>query len=144
MSAPPARRTVHIALKNDLREIATLASAIESFAAECELSAEATGALNLALEEVVTNVISYAYADEAEHRIEVTMTCDESGVSVRIVDDGRPFDPLAMPPPDINAPIEERGIGGLGIHLVRELMTDTHYAREGNQNVLVLRKADVR
>ena len=131
-------------LKNDLAELATLAAAIESFTAACQLPDEMTGALNLALEEVVTNVITYAYDDEGEHAIDVTMAYDGAAVTARIVDDGKPFDPLSMPEPDVTAPLEEREVGGLGIHLVRQVMTDTHYERQGPHNVLVLRKADIR
>ena len=96
--------------------------------------------LNLALEEVVTNVISYAYSDDAEHEILLRATRRGDQLEVEVEDDGREFDPLAVPPPDLAKPLEEREIGGLGIHLVRSAMDAVKYRRAGNRNVLLLVK----
>jgi anti-sigma regulatory factor (Ser/Thr protein kinase) len=140
----PSPRTRHLSLRNDLSEITTLAAAIASCAADWQLKEEAAMALNVALEEIVTNVIAYGYTDDREHRIEITLDCNGSSVSARVVDDGRPYDPLARPDPDVTAPLDERPIGGLGVLFVRRLMTEAHYRREGPHNVMVLRKADAR
>ena len=76
--------------------------------------------------------------------------CTRSGSSSRVYpdalqaeveDDGRPFDPLTVAPPDRTAPLAERKIGGLGIHFVRNLMSDVAYQRIGDRNRLVLTKA---
>ncbi len=98
-------------------------------------------AVALALEEVVVNVQRYAWDDGAEHQLEVRLR-GEAGRSIEIEvrDDGRAFDPLSVAAPDLDAPIDERQVGGLGVHLVRKLMDDVRYRREDGQNVLYLCK----
>ncbi len=98
-------------------------------------------AVALALEEVVVNVQRYAWDDEAEHHFEVCLRGERGrSIEIEVRDDGRPFDPLSLAPPDLDAPIEEREVGGLGVHLVRKLMDDVRYRREDGQNVLYLCK----
>jgi anti-sigma regulatory factor (Ser/Thr protein kinase) len=90
-------------------------------------------------EEVLTNVANHGDAVAArEARIGLSLGFGE--VSLQFTDEGRPFDPLAAPPPDLEAPAAERPIGGLGIHLVRSLVDAIAYARVGSQNVLTVRK----
>lgn len=97
--------------------------------------------LLLAAEEVLTNVARYAYDDDgAEHWVRVTLDRAGADLTLRFADDGRPFDPLAEAPPDLTGPVEQRPIGGLGIHLVRSLVDHAQYARVGGENVLTLRR----
>ena len=127
-------------LINKLDEIARMAEAVEAFGAAHHLTDEIIFAFNLSLDEVVTNVISYAYADVQDHTIDVRLWLDGEVLRAEISDDGRPFDPIEVPQPNIDAPIEERRIGGLGVYLVREMMDTLEYAREGGRNVLRLSK----
>ena len=94
----------------------------------------------LAVEELVTNCIKYAYDDPSEHwiGIGIDVSADEMTVSIR--DDGHPFDPRSLPEPDTHLPIEDRPIGGLGIHLLRNLFDALDYSRVDGHNVVVLRK----
>lgn len=104
----------------------------------------------LVLEEVVTNVIKYAYPPEgtedeaapervtAEREILLEAFVGPEDLVLRVTDDGREFDLRAAPPPDFDAPIEERQVGGLGIHLVRRLTKHIEYARTDGKNVLTL------
>ena len=79
--------------------------------------------------------------DLVYHEIEVTLTSDEDVFTVEIIDDGHAFNPLSdAPEPDLDAGIEDRPIGGLGIHLMRVMMDDVHYRREQNKNHLTLIK----
>lgn len=96
--------------------------------------------LRLVAEEVVTNVAKYGYAPGAAAAMEVRVSMDDDAVSLEFRDSGEPFDPLSQPPPDLDAPLEERPVGGLGLTLVRALVEEARYAREGPVNVLRLVK----
>ena len=97
--------------------------------------------VNLVLDELSVNIVNYQ--GEASE-IEVSLAADAEVVRVEICDDGRPFDPLndALEP-DIEAALEDRAIGGLGIHLVREMMDELHYSREDGKNRLAMVKRKV-
>jgi anti-sigma regulatory factor (Ser/Thr protein kinase) len=96
--------------------------------------------LRLVAEEVVTNVAKYAYAPGVAAAMEVRVSMDDDAVSLEFRDSGEPFDPLSQPPSDLDAPLEERPVGGLGLTLVRALVEEARYAREGPVNVLRLVK----
>jgi anti-sigma regulatory factor (Ser/Thr protein kinase) len=96
--------------------------------------------IQLAAEEVLVNVINYAYPDK-DGNIEITLIPkDTRGLEVEVVDWGFAFDPLSMPDPDICANLEKRKIGGLGIYLVRKLMDEVNYQRQGECNILTFIK----
>ena len=94
--------------------------------------------VNLVLDELSVNIVNYG---EEASEIEVCLAADAEEVRVEISDDGRPFDPLTDAiEPDLDAPLEDRPIGGLGIHLVREMMDELHYSREDGKNRLAMVK----
>lgn len=94
--------------------------------------------VNLVLDELSVNIVNYG--GEASE-IEVSLAADADEVRVEISDDGMPFDPLHdASEPDIDASLEERPIGGLGIYLVREMMDELHYSRENGKNRLAMVK----
>ena len=96
--------------------------------------------IKLAAEEVIVNIISYAYP-EGEGDIEINCSRrDDGALKIEIIDEGAPFDPLSLPEPDVNASLEERKICGLGIYLVRRVMDEMNYRREEGKNVLTLVK----
>ncbi len=129
-----------LSLKNDPAEIARLAPLVAEFCARHGL-AEATAAqLTLVLDEAITNIISYAFDDSGEHEISVRISLAPGALIAELVDDGRAFDPLQVAAPDLAAPLTERAVGGLGVHLMRRLMDDIRYRREGARNHLVLAK----
>ena len=74
---------------------------------------------NLVIEELVTNCIKYGYDDTREHIIEIVLELSPQGLLITVVDDGHPFNPLDRPEPDLTIPIEDRPLGGLGIHLLQ-------------------------
>ncbi len=127
-----------ITLKNDLVEIERLAGCVRDFGRENQLPEDLVWEIRLVLEEIVTNIISYGYEDRADHAIDVNLVTSEQDITLRVRDDARPFNPLAQPVPDLEIPIEDRGIGGLGIHIVREIMDEIDYKREDNGNLLVM------
>jgi anti-sigma regulatory factor (Ser/Thr protein kinase) len=131
---------VEIVLTNRPEEKPRLLRALEAFAAEHLLPAKVLQAADLVLEEHVTNVLQYAYADTSLHEIRVRLSCDEGALHVEVEDDGRAFNPLEAPPVDTSIPMEERPIGGLGIHLMRRFMDGLDYRREGTRNILRMTK----
>ena len=92
----------------------------------------------MALDEALTNVVLYAYPKDCRGTVGIHLSRDGNTITAEIVDHGKPFDPTAHPAPDITLPIEQRPIGGLGIHLVRNLVTSLRYYREQGENHLVL------
>ncbi len=96
---------------------------------------------NLAVEELITNCIKYGYEDAADHIIEVKLQISGNELALTVTDDGRPFNPLELPEPDIHLPIEERPIGGLGIYLLRRMSDHMDYVRAAGKNCVRLRKS---
>ncbi len=136
-----ASRELTVRLVNRLEEIGRLAAAVEAFGAAHQLPDAVIFAFNLSLDEVVTNVISYAFTDVQEHPIDVRLRLMGDVLEAEVTDSGRPFNPIDVPTPDLDAPIDERRIGGLGVHLVREMMDSLEYKREHGRNVLRLTKS---
>jgi len=131
---------IRIVLKNDLSEIANVHPALENFGQRCSLSPKTLFEINLILEEVLANIISYAYGDNQWHEIVVRADIGSDELVIEVEDDGRPFNPLQIPPPDLERPLEQRKVGGLGLHLVRELTSSIEYTRREDKNHLVMRK----
>ena len=129
-----------LTLTNDVREVAKLSSFQKSFYEKMNLETSLARQLRLAVEEAVVNVIEYAYPAGMEGSVEVTMMSDSHRLKVVINDSGVPFDPTAEKKADITLSAEERRVGGLGIHLVRELMDSINYERVNGHNILTLRK----
>lgn len=132
---------LELRLHNDLSELDKLSEALEAF---CEDKAVPTGAayhLNLVLDELVTNIISYGYeAGAGEREIVIQLQREAEAIAVVVEDDGVAFDPLSVEEPDLDASVEERPIGGLGLHFLRTLMDDLCYRREDGRNRLGFRK----
>ena len=127
-----------IALRNDRKEVARLGLLAEQFGADNGLSTDDVLAINLVLDEIVINVIAHGYDDDAEHLIHVRLGRKDQTVTVEVEDDGRPFNPLDLPTPNFDLPLEERPIGGLGVHIVRSMMDTVDYRRDGDRNVLTM------
>ncbi len=116
---------------NDLSELARLGADIEAFCQEHAIGFEDMNALQLCLDEAATNIISYAWPEKGGHAFEVSLVREGAQVRATLRDDGVAFDPLSdAPPPDLDSGIDEREIGGLGIHFCRTLMQELSYRRE--------------
>lgn len=127
-----------LAVRNELPEIATVTDALEAFARAQALPDAIVWRFHLALEELLRNIIAHAYPDRLEHDIEITIDCDGTSLKVTISDDGVPFNPLNAQPPDLSAALDDREIGGLGIHLARNVVETLHYAWLSGRNVVTL------
>ena len=132
---------LELSLVNDLREIGAAAEKIDAFCEARGLSPQIAYAVNLSIDEILTNTISYGYDDEAEHRIDLTLRQEGDTLVVVIVDDGRAFDSSLEREPNVDATLEERALGGLGLFLVQQMMDDVDYQRRDALNVITLRKS---
>ena len=112
-----------LTLRNDTSEIVRLVDRIDAFGAEAGLPPDVTYRLALSLDEIVSNVIRHGLDDNAARQILVTLAVDDGHVTATVVDDGVAFDPRDVPLPDLDAPLEERQSGGLGMHLVQRRWT---------------------
>lgn len=130
---------LHLTLKNDLTELARLAEEIELHGESRGWPARWIMNLNISLDELITNTVSYGYQDTDEHEIRVMLT-ERNGALVAVVeDDGIAFDPFtAAPAPNLEAIVEERPIGGLGVYFVRTLMDEVAYERVDDRNRITL------
>jgi serine/threonine-protein kinase RsbW len=132
--------SITIRLAADVQEVERLNRLVRHFGELHEVPGRTLYAVNLALDELVTNAILYGYDSSEGQQILVRVETDGSRLVAKVEDGGREFDPLAHPMPDLNAPLEERQLGGLGVHLVRSLMDQVEYRREGTKNVLTISK----
>jgi anti-sigma regulatory factor (Ser/Thr protein kinase) len=135
-----SRRILSLVVMNQRREIPRLARAVDQFAGDCGLSEDDTATVNLLLDELVTNVIKYGFDDGLDHQIFVSVVLDGDNMTVRVEDDGKPFNPLDAPPPKLDLPIEERPIGGLGVHIVKTMADSLEYQRDAGRNIVTMRK----
>jgi len=131
--------TLTVSICNNYGELARLSEKANEFLTAAAVPETAGYAANLAIEEMVTNIIKYGYDDQAVHTIHVRLACEGGVLHVGIEDDGRAFNPLHAPAPDTTKPLGDRTIGGLGIFLVRQLAQSMDYRREHGLNRLDIR-----
>ncbi len=127
-------------LRNQLDELDRLHTFVSNYGEQQQIAAEDSFAITLALDELVTNVIVHGYDDTAEHEILIGLCTDGDSVVVEVEDDARPFDPSQSVAVNLSANLEERAIGGLGLHLVHRTMDQLTYRRADGKNHLQLRK----
>lgn len=134
--------TLEISLVNDLREIASVAAQIDEFCAQRNYALQIGYAVNLSIEEVLTNRISYGYDDEEQHRIEIILRVEESQLIVVIVDNSAPFDLSSTAETDDAESLEEGEglLAGLGLFLVNQVMDSVQYRRKNECNILIMTK----
>ena len=130
---------MHIQLLNRLDELERLAAAMDQLGKDWGIPANYIMELNLAVEELFTNIVFYAYDDQEQHEIEILFEHPETGcVLITLSDDGKAFNPLENPTGDnLVKSLEEREIGGLGIHLVRKMVSHIEYKRLDGRNILL-------
>jgi anti-sigma regulatory factor (Ser/Thr protein kinase) len=130
----------NIFINNNLSEIERLSKAVAAFGKKNNLSSEVIYDVRLTLEEVVSNIINYGFEDNYEHQISIEMNLQGETLTMKIKDDGKPFNPLEVKSTNLEKPFDEREIGGMGIYIVRKLMDNILYKREEGNNVLQLTK----
>lgn len=126
-----------LAIKNEFSELEGLNATLAQFLDAHGVPYRAAYAVNLAIDELVVNVMRYAYVDDDTHIIDIELAIEGQQVILRIVDDGRPFDPRKGPALDLHA--EDREVGGLGLILVLEMVDALKYRRVGERNCVEVR-----
>jgi anti-sigma regulatory factor (Ser/Thr protein kinase) len=127
-------------IKNDLTEIDILTAGILVLCRNNGIGEDFYYDIRLALEEAVSNTIKYGYEDEQVHMIRVRAGMENQEFFIEIEDDGKAFNPLGTPDPNLSLPVEEKPIGGLGIYLLRAVMDQVEYRRDGKRNILRMTK----
>ena len=128
-----------IRLNNEPQQIDRLQEQLAVFCNQCSLTDEIAFKLNLCLEELLVNILSYGFDSESEHEALVYLEVQHDLLHIEIIDDGIPFDPFAdAPQPDLQAPVEERPVGGLGVHLVKSMTDSREYRFHENRNHVYL------
>ena len=132
-------KSKHLTLKNEVEELNKLPEFVDAVCEDAGVDMELVASLNLALEEAVTNVVLYAY-QKGEGLVDIDAVYTDKRLKFVITDSGIAFDPTKKEAADTTLSVEERSIGGLGIHLVRQIMDSVNYERVDGKNVLTLRK----
>ncbi len=127
---------LHFTLRNQRSEIARMFSLLEGFCQSHGISEDDMFNVRLVLDEAVINVIVHGYEDTREHAINVGLTLDGPFLAIHIDDDGVAYNPLDAPPPRFDLPIEQRRIGGLGVHIMKTLAKSVEYTRDSERNNL--------
>lgn len=133
---PTQRET--LVIDNRLDEFKRVEQWLAKVAEDWALSPSTTFAVDLVVNEAVTNTISHGYRDTSVHQIEITLTDAGDGVSIEITDDAMPFDPFSLPPMTIGSDLESASIGGRGIHLIKSYTDMRDYRFISGQNRLKL------
>ena len=131
---------MRLEISNQRVELARVKEGVDRFAAAHSLPSTVLADLHVSLDEVLSNIISYGYADTATHEIVIQLAIADGALHAVIEDDGVPFDPLTVPLADTEADLSKRAVGGLGIRFIRALNDEVRYERAGNRNRLSLRR----
>ena len=136
----PTKTSITLQISNRVKEIERAVTALSAASEEHGIPDGVRRDVSLVLDELLNNIISYAYDDEGEHRITLQLSISNERIAITLKDDGSEFNPLERETPETDLEIQDRPIGGLGIHLVREMMDRVSYERHGSFNVMTVEK----
>ena len=131
---------MRIELANDIKELASAMDALKSFSGASGLDEAASQAAELVLDELLCNIICYGGGDGESQPIVLELDVVADSLRIRITDAGIPFNPFDKAPPELDVPLEQCKIGGLGIHLVKHCMDEYDYVYRDNHNIVTLSK----
>ncbi len=138
--SPAHEQTINVTIRNDVAELANVTEAVDRVGKEAGIPAKVVMQLQVVLDEVLSNVIKYAWPDGGSHEFVVRIDMRDGGIEITITDDGRPFNPLDQPPP-APPPTGRRPLpGGVGIHMLRQLVDGFEYVRFDGRNQVTLTK----
>ena len=135
-----ALQVLELSITNRVDEITRVNQSFNAFAKRHGIAAAVRRKMNVVFDELLSNIVSHAYRDEGEHTIDLRAELSADRLAITITDDGRPFNPFTSAAPDTAVSMEERQMGGLGIHLVRNMMDEVSYKRRTDKNVVILVK----
>lgn len=137
-------RKLSLEISPRVEELSVITAAVEQFGDAEKWPSDMIFQINLVIEELGLNIMTHGKTKDLE-KIEITLTAEGESLTVEIVDNGHPFDPTSeAPEPDLDVELGERTIGGLGIHIVRSLVDNLRYRRQGGRNHVTLVKERVR
>lgn len=122
-------------MKNDLNQLKSLIIDLNRFLKAHRILGRHLYDVNLAIEEPIVNIINHSRKDDAAISIRIEVKINPENISILITDDGNPFNPLSVPHMDIRKPALERSLGGLGMHIVRNIMQSMWYERKAGKNI---------
>lgn len=125
---------IDITIRNEISEISTVRDALDQLGNEFEVPGHALAQLQVATDELLSNIIKYSWADGSEHKVLVRIELNATGVSLDLFDDGQPFDPRQAPRPNVPPPGQRPLPGGLGVQLVKQLVDNLAYERINGRN----------
>ena len=125
-------------LKNKISELKALNQHLNNWAKDTNLTANSILRINICLDELFTNIVSYGFEDDLEHTIKFTLNAESNLLTINIEDDGIPFNPLEKVDPEFPENVDSAVIGGLGIHIIKKLMDNVRYERkQGNKLTMI-------
>ena len=137
-------RKLSLEIDPRVEELSAITAAVEQFGDAEQWPPDMVFQINLVIEELGLNIMTHGKSKDLE-KIEITLTAEGESLTVEIVDNGHPFDPTSeAPEPDLDVELGERTIGGLGIHIVRSLVDNLRYRRQGGRNHVTQVKERVR
>ena len=131
-------KTVRITNQRD--QVDTVRKFFDDYSKENKLTEKTVHDIQMALDELLTNIVNYGYEDSDEHKIDVRFGINDDAVRVEIIDDSKPYNILEKENPDISLSVEDKPIGGLGIFLIKKLMSNVDYYTKEGKNHLVMTK----
>ena len=133
-------RSIELTIRNDPSDMSVVRETLDRFGAEQGVPGRALIDLQVVVDEIVSNVIKYAWPEAGAHELVVRLTVDDSGVEVEVVDNGQPYDPREAPAAPRSAPGSMPRPGGVGIHMVKQLVDGFEYERVDEHNRVRLTK----
>lgn len=135
---------IRLHLKNDIKDLELMIRELDRISSLWQIPMRQTMNINLILEEIITNIVFYAYDDNKDHSIIVSLEKVNDTISIFVEDDGKPFNILEAEDPKLeDLDVEQRQIGGLGIHFVKKLADKIVYDRKEGKNILHIVKSIV-
>jgi anti-sigma regulatory factor (Ser/Thr protein kinase) len=136
----PLQNTLNIKISNSLKELVPMYDLIKDFCIGNHFPESIRYDVNLIIEELITNTISYGYNDDKVHEIYIDLILRDDSLYVDIINDADTFNPLDHPDPDFTLPANQRKPGGLGIYFAKVLADEISYNRKENKNYLSFKK----
>lgn len=135
-----SEKSISLKIKNNFSELARLNIVFEKFVQKHQLTSAVNNAISLALDEILNNTITYGYGDKESHEISIKITLFDYKIRLYIEDDALHFNPLEAKESDTTSQLENRPVGGLGIHLIKGLLDNIYYRYKNGKNCLTLEK----